>query len=144
MTNIERLLSVNEAAQLYSLSPQTVYRKIKRGEFEVVRIGKTLRVKIAEFQMPITKPFKNIPKVASEIKALPGFLNRYFWGIETRTLTSSDSIVIERIMEFGDLAAVQWLIGTISNEKLLEFLNQLGKKRLSPKGYSFWRVVLPK
>ena len=142
MINIERLLTVNEASELYSLSPQTVYRKIARGELEVVRLGKTLRVKVGEFQMPIRKPSKGISKVASEIKALPGFIDRYFWGVETRTLSSSDSIVIERIMELGDLAAVQWLIGVAGNEKLLEYLNQLGKKRLSPKSYSFWKAIL--
>lgn len=40
-----RLLKVRDIMRILQLSKSTVYRMIERGEFEVVRVGRSIRIK---------------------------------------------------------------------------------------------------
>lgn len=41
----EKLLKVKEVMEMFRLSRSTVYRMIERGELEVVRLGRSIRIK---------------------------------------------------------------------------------------------------
>ncbi len=144
MTNL--LLTINQAAKLLNLSPQTVYRKVGRGEIPVIRLGKTIRVerdRLTESSFVDNLPSDHRTELSSERgNTIPGFLYELFWEYDPATLQPDDQIVIERILELGDLAAVQWLLRTVSKTELLSFLDRMGERRLSPRSVSYWNLLL--
>jgi len=40
-----RLLKVRDVMRILQLSKATIYRMIERGEFEVIRVGRSIRIK---------------------------------------------------------------------------------------------------
>lgn len=129
------LLSVTELAASLRLNPQTVYRKLKRGEIPCIRVGRTIRFD-SEIVLHAAKSDKGKTSVTNA--PLPSFLADLFWDTNPGSLSSSDSIVIERILEFGDIAAVRWLMGKVLSSALVQFLYTQGAKRLSDRSYCFW------
>jgi hypothetical protein len=50
--------------------------------------------------------------------------------------------LLERILEYGSLAAARWALDTYGTERVTEFLRERGVRRLSRKTLSFWTVLL--
>lgn len=140
------LLSVNEASVLLSLSPQTVYRKLQRGELEGVRFGRTVRIPRSSLSGEVSRPaLSKASRLHAKIgadKILPAFLHPLFWEFNTRAIKAYDQIVLERVMELGDLSGLQWLRRVVPKKKLLAYLDSTGKRRLTPRSYSFWQMLL--
>lgn len=134
---VREFASVNEMAKHLGLHPQTVYRKIQRGELAVVRIGRTIRIRSNAFAGE--EPGRGELKPAS---ALPSFLHPLFWEYDPNTLNAASSIVIERILEQGDLPAWRWLEAHVLETEIRSFLLRKGQKRLSPKSFEFWMGIL--
>lgn len=67
---------------------------------------------------------------------------KYFWDIDVRSLDVKKhrSYIIERIVEFGDAAAVAWLRRHFSGKDILAVVN--ASRRVSPKTRNFWRLVV--
>ena len=123
------LFTVEEAARALELHPQTIYRKIKRGEIACLKIGKTIRIhKEALFDSP-----KKIPP-----KKLPSFLKRLFWDIEFEEIDPSSALFKERLLELGDVKDIKFLFSIQNRNLIRNFLINYGEKRLSPKSYNFW------
>lgn len=49
---MERYLTVKEAAELYAVTPQTVYTWVENGLVDSIRVGRTVRIKAPETQKP--------------------------------------------------------------------------------------------
>ena len=145
---MSELLKVSEVAQILGLNPQTVYRKCKRGEIPFLRFGGTIRFDPTvissrlEEASPDSLQKKYSHKMVDETQALPGFLSRLFWDVEMSELCSDDRLVVERILESGDLPDIVWLFAAVSRERLHKFVKQYGIKRLSKKNFSFWQKML--
>jgi excisionase family DNA binding protein len=123
-------LTINEAAQALGLHPQTVYRKCRRDELPYTRFGRTLRIPADRLGMTKRRPAKS--------RTVPSFMTRLFWEYDPTRLQSSDSIVIERVLELGDLPEWRWLERHVERFRIRHFLRSLGKKRLSPRNFLFW------
>lgn len=50
--------------------------------------------------------------------------------------------VLERILEYGSLAAVRWALNTYGIGRVKEFLRNRGVRTLSRKTLSFWTLLL--
>jgi hypothetical protein len=76
----------------------------------------------------------------SDPSHLPPVVHRYFWDIDPTTLdvASYPRYVIERILEYGDPAALRWLFGRFGREELVEVLRTT--RRLSPLSANFWAL----
>ena len=125
---MDELVTIAKAAKILSLHPQTVYRKISRGEIPAVRIGRSIRVKL--------------PQIGESVKketTVPAMLDEIFWDVKPKR--STDRIVIERVLEFGDLAAIRWLVSSVDKSLIIDFLNSLGRKRLTNRSYNFYKIV---
>ena len=72
------------------------------------------------------------------VSVLPSFLTDLFWDTDVTTLCASDLIVIERVLEYGDLDAVRWLLHTLPKKDIVSFIVTRGVKRLSPRSRNFW------
>jgi hypothetical protein len=66
-----------------------------------------------------------------------------FWDVdisELDTLSGCDYI-IPRVLEFGRLVEVQWLISTYGMQGIHQFLREVGHPELSERTLGFWRAV---
>jgi len=58
-----RWLTVNEVAQMLSLHPVTVRRKIDRGEIKTSRIGRTIRIDLKRLEAELEREMNSNGKV---------------------------------------------------------------------------------
>lgn len=74
----------------------------------------------------------------------PPDLRRLFWDCrpETVDLQAHGPFVLERILEYGTLAAVRWALQTYGSERIKGFLRGRGVRTLSRKTLSFWTFLL--
>lgn len=122
-------LTIREAAQMLGLHPQTVYRKCQRYELPSVHFGRTVRIPVDQL---------NPKKARSETERIPSFMRHLFWEYDLSQLKSSDPIILERVLELGDLPEWRWLESRVAPHHIRHFLEHGGKKRLSPRNLFFW------
>lgn len=70
----------------------------------------------------------------------PYFLKKYFWDVNFDSLDSKrDQLyIITRLLEYGDIEAIRWLIKTVKPGKIKEIILQ--SRQLSPKTVNFWKL----
>jgi hypothetical protein len=75
---------------------------------------------------------------------LPDSLHPLFWDCrpETIDLDAHAPFVLERVLEYGSLAAVRALLATYGADRIRAFLRERGRRTLSRKTLAFWTMVL--
>lgn len=75
-------------------------------------------------------------------RRLPRYLHHFFWDVIPRQVDLSEhsEYVIARLLEHGDLAAIQWLLRTYTKKEIAEVVRQ--SRQLSRKSANFWRLQL--
>ena len=65
-------------------------------------------------------------------------LRPIFWDLDAEKLDLQKNArqIIERILEWGDLEQVRWMIKTYSKEEIIEAVK--GSRQLSSKSANFW------
>ncbi len=76
------------------------------------------------------------------IKKLPGFLKKYFWDVDFKSidLQKSDQYIIARLIDRGDDKAIRWLFVNYSKDIIKEVVTT--RRGFSPKTVNFWTIVL--
>jgi hypothetical protein len=71
---------------------------------------------------------------------LPSFTHRHFWDIDPTKLVVGEYpvYVMERLLEYGDLEAVRWLLRRFSPDELVNVLRHT--RRVSPFSANFWAI----
>ena len=66
-----------------------------------------------------------------------------FWDVDARSLdtTRSADYILPRVLEFGGIAEVRWLIATYGMERIHRFLRDVGHPELSDRTIGFWRAA---
>ena len=74
---------------------------------------------------------------------LPRELKRVFWNadFDKLDLRSDADAIIARVVEFGMLAEVQWLIRQYGLERIHTFFREVGSPEVSDRTVAFWRAV---
>jgi hypothetical protein len=74
---------------------------------------------------------------------LPKAFKRYFWDVDFNKLSLQKhfSFILSRIMSFGDLTALKWLL-KMPSKKVLTVART--SRDLDPKTRNFWQVVYGK
>jgi len=132
-----KFISVNEAALILGLNPQTVYRKLSRGELKGVRIGRTIRFDPNDLLL-VGSRLQNSKSTSNTTVKIPSFVEPLFWDINPKNLTPADPIVLERVLDQGDIAQVRWLFDNRRTVDLVAFLRSQRSKRLSQRSRNFW------
>ena len=72
---------------------------------------------------------------------LPKYLKKYFWDVNFFKLekTENSRFIIERILEFGDPKAIEWMKDNLLEREIKETV--LSSRRLSSKSANFWRII---
>lgn len=75
---------------------------------------------------------------------LPDVLHPLFWDCrpESIDLDAHAPFVLERVLEYGSLAAVRSLLATYGEDRIRAFLRDRGRRTLSRKTLAFWTMVL--
>ncbi|MBY0492883.1 MAG: hypothetical protein K2Y23_01590 [Cyanobacteria bacterium] len=73
---------------------------------------------------------------------LPDSMRRLFWDIDTRTFDPKafPRYTIERILEYGDPPAVEWLRSSFPRDAIASAVRT--SRRLSPRSATFWALIL--
>lgn len=76
-------------------------------------------------------------------KQILDFLYPLFWEYDPATLdiAAHADLIIGRIMEQGDWAAMRWLRQTYPLERLVTFLEGRGRRILPPRELNYWALV---
>lgn len=75
-------------------------------------------------------------------QVVPAECHRFFWDTDPTKLSipGHSFYIIERLLEYGDLAAFGWLRATYSLEDIKQVVRESG--RLSRRSANFWAYVL--
>lgn len=76
---------------------------------------------------------------------LPDHVKRLFWETDAESvnlLEENADYVIERVLEYGDWEAVQFVRQSLGDEKIRRYIIRRGHKVLSKKTLSFWKFML--
>ena len=75
---------------------------------------------------------------------LPPNVHHLFWDCRPERIDTEAQapFVLERILEYGSLAAVRWALGAYGIERVKKFLRDRGVRTLSRKTLSFWTFLL--
>src|SRR3972149_6026123 len=80
-------------------------------------------------------------KATKRRAAIPKSLAPHFQEFSLRKLNvQRDALVImQRVLEYGDLAELRWLFETYGRSAINEFVRQRGESWLSRRAFYFWR-----
>lgn len=73
-------------------------------------------------------------------QAIPTSFNKYFWDVDRDKLSVAEhkTYIIERLLELGDLAELDWVNTNFRRDVILETLQH--SRRLSPKTGNFFSL----
>ena len=73
---------------------------------------------------------------------LPSYVKKYFWEVDTKKLDPKKrpEYVIARILEYGDAAAVKWMLKTFDKRMIRDTLKN--RRGFSSKTANFWGAIL--
>jgi hypothetical protein len=88
----------------------------------------------------LTPPRPSVALAASSA-AVPESLRLLFWDLDTQQLDprAYPRYVIERVLEFGDREAVDWMKQLFAEEQIVQVLR--GSRRLSRRSANYWSLV---
>jgi len=75
--------------------------------------------------------------------SLPECLHPLFWEYDIATIETQlhGQLIMERIMERGSWAAMQWLRENFTLDSLRDFLKQRGKRVLPLRELNYWALI---
>ena len=76
----------------------------------------------------------------SSTNKLPSYTHRFFWDVDPMQLEIDEHYryVVERLLEYGDLPAVRWLLAFFSPQDIIPVLQT--RRRLSPFSANYWAL----
>lgn len=85
---------------------------------------------------------EHIPDHPNDASPLPEFLRPLFWEVDFDQLRvrGHERYVIERVLEYGDLSEVKWMLERFSRDEIAQTLRR--SRGLSPKSANFWAFIL--
>ena len=74
---------------------------------------------------------------------LPKSFVGYFWDSDFKALdmTKYRHFIIERLLEFGGLDALVWILKNVSHKDVIHFLKSKKKHTLDRRSYLFWTHI---
>lgn len=71
---------------------------------------------------------------------VPDFLAPLFWDVNLSSLgPDHEAFVIERILNYGDIPAIQWMWRTFRDDSIISVVRH--SRRLTRKAASFWALI---
>jgi hypothetical protein len=117
-----------------------IIKKIGKNKYAYLVIREGKRV-VHKYLGPLNNP--QVAKIISErkeISAIPKHLYYLFWDTSLNNIhiKRNARYIIERVLEFGDMDAVQWLQKVYSTQNIVDVLNL--SKTITEKSRNFWMI----
>lgn len=73
---------------------------------------------------------------------MPAYLEKYFWDIDFQSLNpvADDEYITARLLEYGDVDAVRWLLKKMKKSQLKKAVET--SRKLSSRTANFWSLML--
>lgn len=70
-------------------------------------------------------------------------LLKYFWDCDKSKLDFNvyQSYILNRLMQYGNLEAIKWILNNYEREYVVNYLAKKGKNTLDRKSYLFWEKI---
>jgi hypothetical protein len=80
----------------------------------------------------------------SDAKPVPVRFHPLFWDCDVAALDleAHSSLILTRLLDYGDLAAARWALQEYGAARIRRFLIDRGWKTMSRKTIAFWRAFL--
>ena len=81
-------------------------------------------------------------RVSMRINNIPEEFIKYFWEYDVNkiNLSKNHDLIIERILNYGNIESIKWLFSIYKIEIIKEILSD--NKRLLPKTKNYWKLIL--
>jgi len=75
-------------------------------------------------------------------KLTPNLL-KYFWDCDKSKLDFNlhKSYILNRLMQYGDIEAVRWILKSLERDYVINYLARKGKNALDRRSYLFWKKL---
>jgi len=81
-------------------------------------------------------------------QTLPKEFKKYFWEYDFDKISPDKDykLILGRIMNFGNMKSVKWMLDNFDEKDIKEFVLQTGGQQLDKRSDNFWRLYfnLPK
>ena len=79
-----------------------------------------------------------------ENRHIPPACRKFFWDADFSQLKfpEHENYVLGRLMQYGDIASIKWIILAFDRSTISRYLEKKGKVALDKKSYLFWEKVL--
>lgn len=69
-------------------------------------------------------------------------LKKYFWDTDVKNIDKKEHApyIIQRILEYGDMRAIRWLLSNFKKELIRQILRE--RRGFSPQTLNFWSLIL--
>jgi hypothetical protein len=76
-----------------------------------------------------------------KITTLPKEFKKYFWDVDFKWVSTRplDRFTLERVMNFGNLKALKWLLHTVPKSTILKVVES--SRQLDKKTINFWKII---
>lgn len=127
-TTVQPALTVREVCHVLRKSRRQVYRYLRQG-----RLRPCLKV-LDQWLFAQGE----VDRCAS--RGVPSILKPFFWdvGLSSLSVEHHRDFILARLLEFGDRAAMRWVVGQYRRAELVDFLTHRGADVLSSRSYAFW------
>jgi len=73
---------------------------------------------------------------------LPKKIKEYFWDVDFKKLTLKKypNFILERILNFGNIKAVRWMLNAFDKRKIKRYILSSGDRQLDRRSNNFWRI----
>ncbi len=70
-------------------------------------------------------------------------LLKYFWDCDKSKLDFElhKSYILSRLMQYGDIEAIKWILNNYEREYVVNYLEKKGKSTLDRKSFLFWEKI---
>lgn len=93
---------------------------------------------------PAKLPRRPKAEVATPPTRVPEPHRWIFWDVDAESLdtTAAADYILPRVLEFGGIAEVRWVLATYGLTGIHRFLRDVGHPELSERTLGFWRAAL--
>ena len=73
---------------------------------------------------------------------LPPEFKQYFWDVDFKTLSLPKDVhsVLGRVLQFGNIKAVSWIMRHVNSLSIKNFIIESGDRQLDRRSNNFWRL----
>jgi hypothetical protein len=80
----------------------------------------------------------------NENNHVPPAFKKFFWDADFAKLKfpEHENYVLGKLMAYGDLASIKWILRTYEHGTISRYLEKRGKHTLGKQSFLFWRKIL--